>query len=76
MGKTIQIKIDESLKETLERIRKEVAVDLKQKYNLSEITVHGTLASQILAAKMNGRRSLSFEIDKVSLNKGILRLIY
>ena len=75
MGKTIQLKVDESLKETLARIQKEVAGDLKKRYNLSEITIHGTLASQILAAKMSGKNVLNFEIDKMGLNKGILRLI-
>jgi len=75
MGKTIQLKVDESLKESLERIRKEVASDMKTKYGLDEITVHGTLASQILAAKMNGASSLNFRIRKLSLNKGVLELI-
>jgi hypothetical protein len=75
MGKMIQLRVDESLAQILERIRKEVAGDLKKRYNLNEITVHGTLASQIAAAKFLGKKELHFEIDKVSLNKGILRLL-
>lgn len=75
MGKTIQIRIDESLKDTLERIRNEVASGMKQKYGLDEITVHGTLASQILAAKMRGQPCLNFRIRKLGLNKGVLELI-
>ena len=76
MGKIIQLKVDESLKNILERIRREVAEDMKKKYKLKEITIHGTLASQILTAKLSGKSILNFEIDKVGLNKGILRLIH
>jgi hypothetical protein len=75
MSKTILLRVDESLKETLERIRKEVAFDMKVKYNLKEVTVAGTFASQILAAKSQGKRFLNFEIQKVGLNKGVLKLI-
>jgi len=75
MGKTIQIRIDESLANTLERIQKDVADDMKKRYGLSEVTIHGTLASQIVAAKLSGRKFLSFKIDKVGLNRGILKLI-
>lgn len=76
MGKTIQLKVDESLKQTLERIRIEISGDMKRKYNLKEVTVYGTLASQVLAAKMMGKRELHFEIDKIGLNRGVLRLLY
>jgi hypothetical protein len=75
MGKSIQLKVDESLQEVLERIRKEVAFDMKNKYGLSEITIHGTLASEILAAKMSGKKVLNFNIRKIGLNKGILELL-
>jgi len=76
MGKTIQIRVDETLAQILERIRQDVAIDLKKQYNIKEVTIHGTLASQIAAAKIQGVRELKFHIDKVGLNKGILRLIY
>jgi hypothetical protein len=75
MGKTIQLRADESLAQTLERIRIEIAKDLKSKYNLTEVTIHGTLASQVLAAKFNGAKSLSFNIRKVGLNRGVLELL-
>ncbi len=75
MGKAIQIRVDESLTEILERIRSEVATSLKKTYNLDEITINGTLTSKILACKMNGCKSLNFTIRKVGLNKGILELI-
>ena len=48
---------------------------LKKKYKLDKVTIHGTLASQIIAAKMKGQNFLRFEIDKVSLKEGMLRLL-
>jgi hypothetical protein len=75
MGKVIQIRVDESLKQILEKVQREVAIEMKKTYNLDKVTVHGTLASQILAAKMRGQNTLRFEIDKVSLKEGMLRLI-
>ena len=75
MGKTITLRADESLAQVLERIRLEVAIDMKRTYNLSEVTIHGTLASQILAAKVRGKRSLNFKVVKNGLNKGVLELL-
>ncbi len=75
MGKTIPIRVDESLAQTLERVRKEISEEFKKRYNLKEVTVHGTLASQIAAAKINGAPFLSFKIRKQGLNKGVLELI-
>lgn len=75
MGKSIQIRVDESMAETLERVRKEIADEFKRTYNLDEITIHGTLASQIAAAKMSGKNFLNFKIKKRGLNKGILELL-
>lgn len=74
MGKSIQIRVDESLVNILERIRREVALDMKNKYNLDEITINGNITSKILAAKLRGQNTLNFRINKVSLNKGILEL--
>ncbi len=75
MGKTIPVRVDECLAETLERVRKDIADEFKKRYNLREVTVHGTLASQIAAAKINGKQFLSFRIRKNGLNKGVLELI-
>jgi len=75
MGKSIRIRVDESMAETLERVRKEIATDFKKKYNLDEITIHGTLASQIAAAKMNGKKFINFKIKKNGYNRGILELL-
>jgi len=76
MGNVIRIKVDETLKQVLERVQREVAEDMKRKYGIKEVTIYGTLASQILAAKMSGKKELHFQIEKVGLNKGILRLLY
>lgn len=75
MGKMIQIRVDESLKEILEKVQRDVALDLKKKYKLNRVTLHGTIASQIIAAQYKGQKILRFEIDKTSLNEGILRLL-
>lgn len=75
MGKMIQIRVDESLKEILEKVQRDVALDLKKKYKLNRVTLHGTIASQIIAAQYRGQKILKFEIDKTSLNEGILRLL-
>ena len=75
MGKTIHIRVDESLQQCLERIRAQFTVDLKKRYGLDEITINGPVASRILAAKMNGERSINYRIKKVGINKGILELL-
>lgn len=75
MGKSIQIRVDESMAETLERVRKEIATEFKKRYNLDEVTIHGTLASQIAAARMNGKNFLNFRIRKCGLNRGVLELL-
>jgi hypothetical protein len=75
MGKTIQIRADESLAQILEKIRKDVAESMKREYGLNNITIFGTLASQIAAARLNGKTNFSFKIKKTGLNQGILELI-
>ena len=74
MSEIIRVEIDKSLKDVLEKVREEVASDLKKKYKLKEITIYGTLASQILAAKFNGKKCIDFKLRKVGLNKGILEI--
>ena len=75
MGRSIQIRVDESLAQILERIRREVAMDMKTKYNLNDITINGNLTSKILAAKFNGQRTLNFKINKMGLNRGVIELL-
>ena len=75
MGKAIQIRIDDSLAQILARIQKDVAESMKKQYNLNEITIYGTLASQVAAAKLKGNTILNFKIKKTGNNTGILELV-
>ncbi len=75
MGKTFPIRVDESLAQVLERVRREVAEEFKQKYNLEKITINGTLTSQIAAGIMNGKKNFNFKIRKSGRKKGVLDLI-
>ena len=75
MVKTVQIRVDKSLAEILESIRHDMARDLKHKYGLDEITVPGTLTSQVLAAKLKGQKTINLRIDKVNPRRGILRIL-
>ena len=75
MGKAIQIRADESLAQILERIRREVAEGMKKEYGLNQITIFGTLASQIAAARLNGKNIFNFKIRKTGLNQGVLELL-
>ena len=75
MGKIIQIKVDESLATILDNLRKTVATDFKKKYGLEEIIVPRTLSSRILAAKLSGQKTMTFKINKSSLNKGSLEIL-
>jgi len=72
---SVRIKIDESLQQCFERIRLEIAMDVKKKYNLDTITIHGTAISKLLAAKLNNKNYLNYEIEKIGLNKGIIRFL-
>jgi hypothetical protein len=66
------IRCDSRLWDLICHIEQGVAKELKEKYNLDEIFVSHTLASNILAAKHFGKNKLSFRIEKTGLNKGIL----
>ena len=75
MGKTIQIRVDETLQDILARIQREVADNIKRTYGLNEVTIYGSMASQIAAARLRGQRTLDFRVKKIGLNKGIIELI-
>jgi hypothetical protein len=74
MVKSIQIRADESLVNILEKIRREVAENYKKEFGLSEVTINGTIASQIAAARLNNIDILHFKIRKIGLNRGVLEL--
>jgi hypothetical protein len=75
MGSGIQIRVDRSLQEILADIQKNIAQDIKKKYGLEKITIYGTAASKIAAAKLSGKTVLNFKIEKVGLNNGVLKLL-
>ncbi len=75
MAELTRVWIVKPMIEIFEDIRKNVAINLKKQYNLSEVTVPAYLSSQILAAKMNGKKALDFRIRKIGLNKGVLELV-
>lgn len=75
MSDVIRIEIHKSLQEVLEKLRSEVATDMKSRYGISEITVPRTLSSRILAAKHQGKKTIQFKINRVSKDKGFLELI-
>lgn len=75
MSKIVRIQVHKNLMDVLDDIRKKIAIDMKKEYNLQEITVPRTLSSQVLAAKMQGKKVLQMKVNKVSMNKGILEIL-
>ena len=75
MGRTMMIRVDESLPIVIKNIQDRVVGDMKRTYHLDEIVIHATLASQILAAQHRGFKQLEFKIEKSGLNKGFLKLL-
>jgi len=72
MGKTIQVRVDESLMTVFGSIGKKFADKIKKEYNLTELFVPYSLSSQILAAKYKEQEFLEFKIKKTGPKSGIL----
>jgi len=68
-------RVDEEMIRVLGNISKDFAEKIKREYNLKQITIPNTLASQIVAGKYQGKKSFKFKIEKKSLNSGILKLL-
>ncbi len=75
MVNTKLVKIDVGLIDVFGKIGREFAEKIKKEYNLTELYVPNTLASQILAGKFNGKTMFEFKVEKTGLNKGRLTLI-
>lgn len=75
MGKTKQVRVDESLIDVFGRIGLSFADKIKAEYNLEHLFVPDTLASQILAGKYRGQKIFEFKVEKTGLNKGRLILV-
>ena len=74
MGRSVTAKIDESLINVFGDIGKSFAEKIKKEYNLHELFVPNTLASQLLAGKYLGKKSFEFRVRKTGLNKGVLEI--
>ena len=59
----------------MEELRRKIAIEIKDKYGVSEVTIPGTFTSQAIAAKLSGKKAIDFKLNKVSRDKGILELI-
>lgn len=75
MGKTIQVRVDESLIDVFGKIGKSFADKIKQEYNLDELFISYGLTSQILAAKYKGQKTFNFKVKKISSKTGTLILM-
>lgn len=71
-----QLWVSPRLQDVLAAIQKEMALAIKKKYGLDEITISGTIASEALAARyLEDKFPIEFKIKKTGLNKGILEII-
>lgn len=75
MGDTVMIRVDASMVSALEDLRKKIAEEIKNIYSLEEITIHGTLASHVMACSYLNKSKIQFKIVKNGLNKGTLEFL-
>ena len=75
MGKTIQVRVDESLINIFGQIGQSFAEKVKKEYNLDELFVPFSMASQILAGKYKGKKTFEFKVKKTGLKTGILEIV-
>jgi len=76
MGKTILIRVDEELVETLENIRKEIAIKVKEELDIDDLEITGTSVSKILAQRLNRNiKTFNIKVKKVS-GKSNYRLLF
>ena len=75
MVSSIQIRVDKSLTEVMEEMRARIANEIKGKYGVKEVTIPGTFTSQVIAAKLSGKKAINFKLNKISRDRGILELI-
>ena len=74
MGRKIQVRIDQSLVDVFGRIGKSFADKVKKEFDLDELYVPYTMASQILANHYKGKKFSNFRVEKTDRRKGILIL--
>lgn len=74
MANTINVKVHTSLIDVFGKIGNNFANKIKKEYNLEELFVPHTLASQILAGKYKCQKIFKFKIRKINSKKGVLEL--
>lgn len=72
---TVNIRVDESLEQTLRNLQEEVMKETRKEFPKLDIRLPATITSQIAAAKLNGKNKISFRIRKIGLNKGFIELL-
>lgn len=68
------VRIHESLIDEFGKIGKPIAEQIKKDYGLKTITLDYPTISQLVAGKLQKKKSFNFKIKKVSRDKGILTL--
>ena len=71
----VRIEVHRNLQDVLENFRGDVANKIKASFGLSEISIPRTLSSEILAAKLQGKKTIDIKIRKTGLNTGALEII-
>ena len=71
----IVVRVSPRLKDILAAIQKEMALKIKKEYNLTELTINGTIASDCLAGRYLKDKKLRFKIRKNGLNSGTLEIL-
>ena len=71
----VQVWVSPRLKDVLAAIQKEMALKVKKEFNLDEITINGTVASDCLAGRYLEDKEMKFRINKTGLNSGIIELL-
>lgn len=75
MGEEVIIRTHKSLKEELSRIRCDVRTKINKNFNGVNVQVPSTIASQIAAKRLQGRKEIQFEIERHGLNRGKIKLL-
>lgn len=72
MSEVVRVNIHKTLDEVLRDLGRNVALDFKKRYSLSEVIVPRTLSSQIAAAKLKGMKNVPMRFRRISKDKGVL----
>jgi len=76
MAKTISMKVSPKLLDACNVVGKAFADDVKKKYDIKELFVPNTLATELIAGKILSHNKWNFRVHKTSRDSGILELVY